>query len=108
MILSSSPSQTTRAFCAPDAALRNISVDAAQIITTREHLFFRFHSCNLSDQLFRQLHLVCAGLHIRAIKTLDVSLIKDGLHRLDLLEWRFQLLQEIFLEYASVQGGFVG
>ena len=80
---------------------------AAQIITTREHLFLRLPLGDLVDELLGQLKLVLAGLDVRAAEPLYVSLIEDGLHRLDLAQRFFELAQQIFFEHAGVQRRFV-
>ena len=63
---------------------------------------------DLIDQLLRQLKLVLAGLYVRSAQPLHIILIKDRLHRLDLLKRRLQLFQQIFFEHAGMHGRFVG
>src|SRR3712207_6143868 len=55
---------------------------------------------DLFDELLGQLELVRALLDVRAVEALDVVLVEDGLHRLDLLELRFELRVQHLLHHA--------
>jgi hypothetical protein len=63
---------------------------------------------DLLDKLVRQIELVLALLDVRAGQPLDVVLIKDGLHRPDLLELRLELRQQFFFKHARRQRRLVG
>ena len=61
-----------------------------------------FQLGDVVDELFGQLQLVLAGFDVRAVESFHVILIEDGLHRLDLAQRLFELVQQFFFQHAGV------
>ena len=70
-------------------------------------LFFFPEFLDVGLELFGHLPPVRALLDVGAVELLDVALVEDGRHGLDLLELALDLVEERALEHAGVAGGLV-
>src|SRR5437870_6263357 len=61
-----------------------------------------FELSNIGNKLLGKVHFVLAGLDIVTLQTLYISLIENSLHRLDLLERRFDPCQQVTFKHTGV------